>query len=191
MKKETTPERITDKILELCDQVVPKSSPSYIPVEVQSWSLHNECYFNVERMVKEYGGQQVNGWAIWQWANMLITMEAHSIWKSNEGRLVDVTPHNGGEKEILFLTDAKVIFIGYPIMGKRMPLTGSPLVAEMIELMNERDSYLCSTAERTCEIPKALMFRIIEIQMGLRIKVGRNDLCPCKSGLKYKKCCGK
>ena len=22
-------------------------------------------------------------------------------------------------------------------------------------------------------------------------KVGRNDLCPCKSGLKYKRCCGK
>ena len=20
-------------------------------------------------------------------------------------------------------------------------------------------------------------------------KIGRNDLCPCKSGLKYKKCC--
>jgi preprotein translocase subunit SecA len=23
------------------------------------------------------------------------------------------------------------------------------------------------------------------------IKVGRNDLCPCGSGKKYKKCCGK
>ncbi|MFT4415031.1 SEC-C metal-binding domain-containing protein [Fredinandcohnia humi] len=22
-------------------------------------------------------------------------------------------------------------------------------------------------------------------------KVGRNDLCPCQSGKKYKKCCGK
>ena len=24
-----------------------------------------------------------------------------------------------------------------------------------------------------------------------REKIGRNDLCPCGSGLKYKKCCGK
>ena len=23
------------------------------------------------------------------------------------------------------------------------------------------------------------------------VKVGRNDTCPCGSGLKYKKCCGK
>jgi hypothetical protein len=25
--------------------------------------------------------------------------------------------------------------------------------------------------------------------MAQKIKVGRNDLCPCLSGLKYKKCC--
>ncbi|MBP3889326.1 MAG: SEC-C domain-containing protein [Cellulosilyticum sp.] len=23
------------------------------------------------------------------------------------------------------------------------------------------------------------------------VKVGRNDACPCRSGKKYKKCCGK
>jgi len=23
------------------------------------------------------------------------------------------------------------------------------------------------------------------------LKIGRNDKCPCGSGLKYKKCCGK
>ena len=27
--------------------------------------------------------------------------------------------------------------------------------------------------------------------LALNTKVGRNDLCPCGSGLKYKKCCGK
>ncbi|UTA66485.1 SEC-C metal-binding domain-containing protein [Emticicia sp. 21SJ11W-3] len=31
--------------------------------------------------------------------------------------------------------------------------------------------------------------KIISIEGGLRI--GRNDRCPCNSGLKYKKCCGK
>jgi uncharacterized protein YecA (UPF0149 family) len=28
-----------------------------------------------------------------------------------------------------------------------------------------------------------------EAKMTLRKKVGRNDLCPCGSGKKYKKCC--
>lgn len=191
MKRETTPERITDKIMELCNQVAPGSRPEYIPVEEQSWSLLNECFPNVERMVREHGGQQVNGWAVWQWANMVITTEAHAVWENAEGKLIDITPHNLEEKEILFLPDTRVIFAGYPIMGKRMPLTDSPLVAEMIELMNERDSYLCSTSERTCEIPKELLVRIMQIQMGFYVRVGRNDPCPCQSGLKYKKCCGR
>lgn len=191
MKRETTPVRITDKIMELCNQVVPGSRPEYIPVETQSWSLPNECFPNVECMVREHGGQQVNGWAVWQWANMVITTEAHAVWENAEGKLIDITPHNLEEKEILFLPDTRVIFDGYPIIGKRMPLTGSPLVAEMIELMNERDSYLCSTSERTCEIPKELLFRIMQIQMGLYEEVKGNEFCPCQSGLKYKKCCGR
>ena len=33
-----------------------------------------------------------------------------------------------------------------------------------------------------------LMRRVEECKPG---KVGRNDPCPCGSGLKYKKCCGK
>ena len=28
------------------------------------------------------------------------------------------------------------------------------------------------------------------IPVGNHVKVGRNDPCPCKSGLKFKKCCG-
>ncbi|WP_083273700.1 SEC-C metal-binding domain-containing protein [Geosporobacter ferrireducens] len=31
--------------------------------------------------------------------------------------------------------------------------------------------------------------KVIDLQA--RIKVGRNDPCPCGSGKKYKKCCGK
>lgn len=30
-----------------------------------------------------------------------------------------------------------------------------------------------------------------EVIMQLSQKVERNDLCPCMSGLKYKKCCGR
>ncbi|MDL2205463.1 SEC-C domain-containing protein [Eubacteriales bacterium OttesenSCG-928-N13] len=40
-------------------------------------------------------------------------------------------------------------------------------------------------------MPSALLQRRVEIQRILRKKVGRNDLCPCQSGLKYKQCCGK
>ena len=40
------------------------------------------------------------------------------------------------------------------------------------------------------EVPGA--FDWLKEQSGIKIipKVGRNDLCPCGSGKKYKKCCG-
>lgn len=191
MKKETTPSRVTEKILELCSGIVPDQAPEDVSVEVQEWSLPRECFPNVARMVQEHGGQQINGWVIWQWTNILVEAEAHSVWQSPEGKLVDITLHEGGEKKILFLRDDTVVYSGKPIGSIRQPLTGSPLVAELIQLMNERDRIICASSKGGCEISESLLVRIIEIQSILKTKVGRNDPCPCQSGLKYKKCCGR
>lgn len=110
MKSETTPAKVTDKIMELCSRAVPGVEPAYVPVEAQEWSLPNECFPNVRQMVQERGGQQTNGWAIWQWANVLVEAEAHSVWRSPEGELVDIAPHKNGETEILFLADPDMIY---------------------------------------------------------------------------------
>lgn len=191
MKRETTPAKITDKIMELCSSAVPGAAPFYISVEAAGWGLMNECFPNVQRMVREHGGQQVNGWAVWQWANISVTLEAHAIWESPEGKLVDITPHDCGEREILFLRDDRVVYSGKPIGSIRQPLTASPLVAELIGLLNERDRIMCASADRTYALPKEMYLRIMQIQEMLHREVGRNDLCPCQSGLKYKKCCGR
>lgn len=191
MERETTPIRVTDKIMELCSGILLDVEPEYVPVAAQEWSLLSECFPNVERMVREHGGQQVNGWAIWQWANVLVEAEAHSVWQSPEGKLVDITPYDGGEMKTLFLRDDTVVYSGRPIGSIRQPLTDSPLVAELIQLMNERDRIICASSKGECEIPESLMVRIMQIQMLLHMEVGRNDPCPCQSGLKYKKCCGR
>lgn len=191
MKRETTPAKVTDKIMELCERAVPEVAPVYVPVDVRVWSLPSECFQNVQRMVRERGGRQVNGWAIWQWANILVEAEAHSVWRSPEGQLMDITPHGNGEREILFLHDADMVYSGQRIGSIRQPLTDSLLVAEYIELMNERDRIMCAAPGRLCEMPKSLLFRIMQISEELHREVERNDLCPCQSGLKYKKCCGR
>lgn len=191
MKRETTPIRVTDKSMKLCSGIVPDAVPEYVPVATQEWSFPSECFPNVERMVQENGGQQVNGWAVWQWANISVTLEAHAVWESLEGKLVDITPHDCGEREILFLRDDKVVYSGKPIGSIRQPLTSSPLVAELIELLNERDRIMCASADKTYALPKEMYLRIMQIQEMLHRKVGRNDPCPCQSGLKYKKCCGR
>lgn len=191
MKRETTPAKVTDKIMELCGKAVPEVAPVYVSVDVQGWSLLSECFPNVQRMVRESGGRQVNGWAIWQWANVLVEAEAHAVWESLEGELVDITPHDRGESQILFLRDDNMVYSGKRIGSIRQPLTGSPLVLELIELLNERDRIMSAAPGRLCEMPNSLLIRIRQIQETLHREVGRNDPCPCQSGLKYKKCCGR
>ena len=191
MKRETTPVRVTDKIMELCSGIVPDVHPEYVPVVAQEWSLPNECFPNVERMVQEQAGQQINGWAIWQWANVLVEAEAHSVWQSPEGELIDITPHINGENEILFLRDDDMVYKGNTIASIRLALTSSQLVAEFIWLMNERDRIMSETPGRMCSIPKPLWDRIEEIKAILHEDVRDNEFCPCQSGLKYKKCCGR
>lgn len=198
MKRETTPIRVTDKIMQLCSGIVSDAVPEYVPVAAQEWGLPSECFPNVERMVQENGGQQVNGWAIWQWANIIVEAEAHSMWKSPEGALIDITPHDNGERQILFLRDDSMVYSGQSIENVRLAITGSPLAAELVDLGNKIDGVMCSYAPGT-EIPLSELWRRLlplkerrEAIVGmLNQKVGRNDPCPCQSGLKYKKCCGR
>jgi len=144
------------------------------------------------------GGQQVNGWAIWQWANVLVEAEAHSVWRSPEGELIDITPHVNGESQVLFLHDAGMVYSGQSIGNVRLALTGSPLVAELVDLGDRIDAVMCSYKPGT-EIPfSELRHRLLPLKERreaivrmLNQKAGRNDPCPCQSGLKYKKCCGR
>lgn len=191
MKQETTPSKVTDKIMKLCEGISADTEPIYLPVSVPKWSLPSECFLNVQRMVRDHGGQQVNGWAIWQWANILVEAEAHAVWESPEGKLIDITPHVNGERKILFLRDYDMVYCGNTIASIRLALTSSHLVAELICLMNERDRIMCETPGRMCSIPKHLWDRIEEIQLELKERVSGNEFCPCQSGLKYKKCCGR
>lgn len=198
MKRETTPAKITGKIMELCSGIVPDVQPEYVPVAVQEWSLPSECFPNVERMVRENGGQQVNGWAIWQWANILVEAEAHSVWRSLEGELIDITPHDNEEGQILFLRDDSMVYSRQSIGNVRLAITGSPLAVELVDLGNKIDAVMCSYAPGT-EIPLSELWRRLlplkerreAIVRMLNQKAGRNDPCPCQSGLKYKKCCGR
>lgn len=198
MKRETTPARISDKIMELCGQVVPGIEPVYVPTAAQPWCLPNECFPNVERMVKEQGGRQVNGWTVWQWANILVEAEAHAVWENPEGKLIDITPHDNGEAEILFLRDETMVYEGQSIGNIKLALTDSPLVAELLDLTKKTENIMCEYEPGT-EIPvielrqrlAPMAIRQKMIMEKLYQRVGRNDPCPCQSGLKYKKCCGR
>lgn len=176
MGRVTTPRIITPQIKELC-QSISEYEPVYVEVNADPRSLINEYFPNVDAHIKEYGGQSVLGRCIWQRVNVLIEAEAHAIWKSPSGDMVDVTPHNNGEDSILFLVDPKMTYDGNCIPNIRKALTSSQLVAE--------------SKGNTFSLPADMVRRMFEIQQILNQRVGRNDPCPCQSGIKYKKCCGR
>lgn len=153
--------------------------------------LINECFPNVSSVVSTLGGKLVNGWAIWQWANIMIEAEAHAIWEAPDGKLIDVTPHINHEERILFLPDDTIYYTVTPIPNQRIALTSSPLVAELISLFNQRDQIAATSKGDTYSIPLHLYNRMTELQQILHQAAGRNDPCPCGSELKYKKCCGR
>lgn len=191
MIRETTPARITQVIIDFCASITSDSSPEYIDVCPAPWAALNECFNNVHRMVKQYGGSMISGWAVWQRGNMLLDAEAHAIWRAPDGKLIDITPHSYNEKRILFLFDSSVCYQGVTIPSHRQALTDSPLVAEFIRLYSERDHIMqTSTLGNVYVMPADLHSRINALQFIFAQEVGRNDPCPCGSGLKFKKCCG-
>ena len=191
MRIETTPTIMTEMLCNLCRDLNPDVSPLWVSVVPESWALQNECFPNVKQKIDMDGGSYVNGWAIWQWANMLITAEAHSVWQSDDGVLLDITPHNYGEQTILFVPDDNVKFEGKIIPSKRAPMTNSPKIDRLIGLLNTWDYMLeQSGTSKTCALPRFLIEEINGIKVDIKKKASRNDMCPCGSGLKYKKCCG-
>jgi preprotein translocase subunit SecA len=83
-------------------------------------------------------------------------------------------------------------------------MISSVLIEEMYEIMKNKREFneevYCSKLSKlphyTSETSEAdfeedLEEEIIQEPIRNENKIGRNDLCPCGSGKKYKKCCGK
>lgn len=124
--------------------------------------------------------------------------EAHSVWRSPKGELVNITPHHDGEKRILFLCDRNMAYSCEKIGGVRLALTGSLLAVELIDLSNRMDKIVSDYKLGTGIPDSDLRERILPIEKQKRAiiaqmsqKAERNDPCTCMSELKYKKCCGR
>ena len=198
MRVETTPPEITEEIIDFCKGISTESL-KYVVVHPAPGMLPMHCFDNVSDIVEQAGGKQVNGWAIWQFANIYLYAEAHSVWMNDVGTLIDPTPHVQGESSILFLPDSKVVFNGQKIMGKRRALTASPLAEEYLKLLSEIENFLVNEFDGTKLQPDnpnygQLLYartRCKELSDVFKSKAERNAPCPCGSGLKYKKCCGR
>ena len=197
---EITPREISEDVLMFCKSVNDEEVPRYIIVEPFQNCKENYCYENVEAVIAENGGAAENGWVIWKRDNMYLEAEAHAVWVTVEGNWVDVTPHTPTEEQIVFLPDKSVTNDGSRTPSEFFQLTESEDVKEYINMFlrireiedEKRDaSGLVKLSGQQIKEYQEIMAKLTELNSRFEEKVGRNDPCPCGSGLKYKKCCGK
>lgn len=56
----------------------------------------------------EQSGSVCSGWTLWQHKpTRFVEAQFHTVWRNDEGRLIDVTPRQDGEKKVLFIPDPK------------------------------------------------------------------------------------
>jgi hypothetical protein len=68
----------------------------------------DECHFNVWLMINNAGGHAQSGWVLAQdKAQQFSEAIFHSVWRSPQGKLIDITPRKDREKRLLFVPDHK------------------------------------------------------------------------------------
>jgi len=184
---QTTPPEITDVILDFCREIDPSVRPRYIRISPERYCVALECYQNVANKVRREGGKEQQGRTIWQVPNLTLEAEHHAIWISPGGESVDVTPQPDGEERILFLPTSKIKYDGSELIRPiHKKLVDDPLVDEVVA-MSER-----MFAEKSRLFKQDKLLRPAGWKEEIpTVKIGRNDVCPCGSEKKFKKCCGR
>ena len=211
----SVPKAITEQILGLCRKIGATERPIFIKVQPAPTSILNECFPNVDRVVKARGGSLQYGWSLWEKPDIFMEGIFHGVWKDDSGNLIDDTPHDDGDEQILFLPDTGRVYTGAPVNNVRMVLSKDPAIIARFKrteafhaLMRKYNVDGRIFSIPTNEILAALKGASIHeiaghvgeesfwnmVRQGdikLPTKVGRNEPCPCGSGKKYKHCCGK
>ncbi|MCA8925349.1 MAG: SEC-C domain-containing protein [Planctomycetes bacterium] len=197
------PRSITKRIRAFCARTGAAGDPLYVAVAPLDGASEKRCFTNVERKVARDGGEACLGWALWEWPNVLLEAEVHCVWRDAAGRLLDVSPAQQGDasRGVLFLPDPALgpRLEGGRIDNVREALRSDPAIARLIEI-HELLARVGGVAQG------ALPEGVHDLAEGLRREsnrladqlnrgaggsAGRNDPCPCRSGAKFKRCCGR
>jgi len=144
----------------------------------------------------------------------MIEAEFHAIWRDPGGRLHDITPKQLPVTDILFLPDPERKYDGRQVNNVRRPLRDDPRIKSFFELCDS-EFELLNRGQRAYEIgaihltgseaaelqsirerKRQLEMEFLELMVPKQPvrslpRPGRNDPCPCGSGKKFKKCCGR
>ncbi len=198
---QTTPTSINEDVLKFCKEIDSTTNPVFVDVIPDKDSKYQECFRNVEEHVKKFGGRIEYGWTIWEIPHKFIEAEFHAV-INKKGKYIDITPKKDGEEKILFLKDSKRKFTGKLVDNIRKILLDNAETRTKVIMGKKRfeinEKYYDGFEIRipifeikkleTLE-KKIFLFEIEKDKLEGKIKIGRNEPCPCGSGKKYKKCC--
>jgi hypothetical protein len=191
--RSTTPDSVNENVKKLVEKLGLKTEPVFVPVKDTDGHKKSDCFYNVRRKIEKEGGDILYGWNVWEYPEKLIEGEFHAVWVSPNGNLIDITPKVDGETEILFIPAPGMNYNGEAPDNVRVALSNSFEVQEIIrrgeEMTKLRREYNDGTGNS--HIPGDVYEDVMSRGLRPKAPVGRNDKCPCGSGLKYKKCHGK
>jgi hypothetical protein len=124
------PSKIMKPLMRFCRSIVPIVVPEFVPVLIDPMAKKEECFENVRIHIEKYGGEAQHGWAIWEWPKVYFEAEFHCIWRSTEGKLVDITPSEPPYPWILFLPDPLRVYKDRLVNNIRKPLIRDKLLDE-------------------------------------------------------------
>lgn len=114
----------------------------------KAWSEPKRCFVNVERQVAKEGGRMVVGWMWQELVGISISGEAHAVWQSRDGKLRDITPHDGAPRRIAFCEDPKVLAKrGYTAPPKKI-VTDDPRAVKIEAFASTLDRMIEAAFER-------------------------------------------
>jgi len=132
--RQLPPPKIDRKVRVFCERISPGITPSYVPVRTDLGSKLWECFGNVEERVKRHGGEIVYGWEISELPRIALEARFHAVWLATNGALLDITPEEFSQPQILFLRDAVRKYAGTRVENQRFPLGDKNLVDEYFAL---------------------------------------------------------
>ncbi len=194
------PLNISDVIKRACRLMAPDYKPLFLAVTPKQGLQPQQCFPNVDRKVLHEGGKSAFGWAVYLMPRLWIEFQAHAIWVSPEGKLVDPTPRSDGERVVLFLPDSWQ-YSGQALDTRFIPLSSDIRLKQFFEIQRKinllgvenRPAYATPGMKWPVDVGQiqSLERQKITLMSDFDYTVERNDACPCMSRRKFKQCCGR
>jgi hypothetical protein len=169
-KKITTPAAISDAIIAFAAELSPKHQPQYVEVRREPYAKPLNCFGAVGEKVRRDGGDQVNGWIIWEHPRAFLNAEFHAVWRSPNNDLICVAHHLDGEKRILFVPEPERAFLGRRVPNRYKALTYHRIVHDFIAMSNKLSDLMANTATPITAQLLSVGRELVRLQMQINRK---------------------